>query len=282
VIGRDPRTISLFAAALGLWVSLSPEQAGAQPADDPCLTAPVDGQKLRRDGNLLDARDKFDLCGRKTCPDTIIQACMRWGSEVQSAIPSVVVVARDAAGGDVTDAQVSVDGQPPAPIMARALELNPGTHRFVFKRPGSPDVERQALVHEGEKNREVLVTFGAVAQPPARPPEPARPVSTLTWVLGGLGGVALIGSGTFGAMGLSARSSNHCDTGCTQPQYNDALTKLQVADVLLGVGVVALGAATWLYLTRPTEEPQAASRLDVPFDVRFTQGGGVGVVTGRF
>src|SRR5262249_25551731 len=130
---------------------------------------------------------------------------------------------------------------------------------------------QNVTLHEGEKNRLVLVTF-PLPTPPVekhapRPPSPPafeeeRPIPTASWLLGGLGVLALGSYGTFGALGLSERSENHCDTGCSSSQKKDVDAKLQIADISLGVAVVALGAATWFYLARPTIRVPTDSRRD--------------------
>lgn len=279
------------AIALGaILVALDPV-THAQPAD-PCLVAPVDGQKLRRAEKLTDALTQFATCARQTCPAEIVQRCSQWSEEVQAAIPSVVLAARDAQGHDLADVVVSVDGGAAAPMGTRAIDLDPGDHRFVFQHGGSPDVEQRVILREGEKNREVVATFGPPTAPAVQSesvtPAPVesssgenRPVPTLTWVLGGLGVAALASFGTFGALGVSQRSGDGCASGgsdCTQSEKSSVDTKFLIADVSLGVGVVALGVATWLYLSRPRAAPPSSAYVDV----RSTPGGGVAVFGGRF
>lgn len=268
-------------------VAIEPS-ARAQSAD-PCLDAPVDGQKLRKAGKLLDARTQFATCARETCPAEIVQRCSRWNEEVQAAIPSVVLAARDAQGHDLSDVTVSVDGAPGAALGTRGIDLDPGEHRFVFQHSGSPDVEQRVIVREGEKHREVVATFGSPTSAPvspvsggASPAEPpssgARPVPVLAWVFGGLGVAALASFGTFGALGVSERSTDHCDTACPSAQKSDVDTKFLIADVSLGVGVVSLAVATWLFLSRPS----VATTSTAYIDLRPTTGGGVAVVGSRF
>jgi hypothetical protein len=247
--------------AVGSSSLLQPVVARAQSNEDPCLVSPVEGQKLRRTGKLLDARVQFSSCARQTCPPEIVQRCAQWNEEVGAAVPSVVFAAHDARGADLVDVRVSIDGQPAAAVGARAIELDPGQHRFVFSSAGHPDVEQPIVLREGEKNREISVTFAPVAGAPGTAPsasaetEPvapeSRPVPAAVWILGGVGLAALASFGTFGALGVSERSNDHCDKGCTSDQNSSVQTKFVIADVSLGVGIVALGIATWLFVTRP-------------------------------
>jgi hypothetical protein len=114
-------------------------------------------------------------------------------------------------------------------------------------------------LREGEKNREVLVVFAS----PVAPPASLRPVPLGAWSAGGVGLAAMGTFGVLGALGVAQRSANHCDTGCPADQKSAVDSKFLVADVALGVGIAALAAAAWLYLTRPTvEAPLPAVALD--------------------
>jgi hypothetical protein len=84
-------------------------------------------------------------------------------------------------------------------------------------------------------------------------------------VLGGAGALAVVSFATFAGLGLSARSSDHCATGCAPAQYDDVMTKLRVADASLAVGIVALGVATVLYLTRSADKAHAPAIATIPF-----------------
>ena len=162
---------------------------------DACLDAPVQGQKLQRSGKLMAARDKFALCAQKACPGEIVRDCTGWMQDVSKAIPSVVAAARDSSGADVLDATLSIDGGAAAPIGTRAVELDPGPHHLVFHRSGAPDFVRDVVLHEGEKDRQIVATFeggspqtaprsppaagcaGCGRAPCARPPAALRPTS---------------------------------------------------------------------------------------------------------
>jgi hypothetical protein len=310
MIFRRGAVLSLGAVVV---VSLVPGAAArAESPDDPCFASPLEGQKLRRAGKLLDARQQFVTCSHRTCPAEIVRACVRWKGEVDAAIPSVVLAAQDAQGRDLTEVQVSIDGKPPADVSALAIELDPGTHQFVFERGSDPAVTRQAVLREGERNRPVVAAFPSrrVALPEAPPAETApaqtapavarsvappatarpmvppaqeepkkeRPVPTGAWILAGAGTIALAGFAAFAGVGLSERANDHCGSGCTQSQFDRVTTDLRVADVSLAVGVVSLAAAAWLYLGRPT----AKRSLTAWFDVRPAPGAGTLLVGSVF
>ena len=162
---------------------------------------------------------------------------------------------------------------------------------------GAPPVEREVLVAAGDKNRIVAASFGAPAAPyatgpltsraPASPepaPPPAeRPVPAAVWVLGGVGVAALASFAGFAVAGASQRDDlkSSCEPLCASGDVSKVRTKLVVADVSLGVGIVALGAATYLFVTRPaTSRP--ATGLVLPIDVRTRTGGAMMSWTGSF
>jgi hypothetical protein len=83
------------------------------------------------------------------------------------------------------------------------------------------------------------------------------------WVLGGVGLAAMGVFAYFGATGLSDSNTLHttCSPGCTDAQVQPVRTKLIVADVGLGVGVLSFAAAIWIGvrgLTRSRRAQRAA------------------------
>jgi len=117
-----------------------------------------------------------------------------------------------------------------------------------------------------------------------------RPVPVAAWVVAGTSVAAFAFFGTFGALGVSERSADGCATGCPSAQKTEVDTKFVVADIALATGVVALGAAAWIYLARPTitvpvrtvgrghRDPSGTTWLDV----RPAPGGGIAAVSGTF
>jgi hypothetical protein len=268
--------------ALAAGVALAGWSPLAKADGDACLAAPVEGQQLQRAGKLVAARDRFASCARKTCPAEIVQDCTRWEQQVASAVPSVVLVARDAKGRDLVDVEVAIDGQAAVAVGARAVELDPGSHRFVFHRQRGTDVEVNLLLREGERDRPVAATFDVPARRPARVEEPpttsSRPVPVAAWIAGGVGVLGFASFATFGALGVRDRASSGCDVGCSQSQKDHVDGELRAADISLGVSVIALGVATWLYLTRPT----VMAPDGVLFELRPAAGGGLATLGGRF
>jgi hypothetical protein len=260
-------------------LSASGERGSRADETDPCLSAPVDGQKLQKAGKLLAARDKFTACARNTCPGEIVQDCTRWAGEVDAALPTVVMAARDQAGHDLADVTVAIDGAPPVALSARSASVDPGPHTFVFRRGAGTAVEQTTILREGEKNREVVAIFGLPGAAPRAPTTLERPVPVAAWVSAAVGVAGLGVLAVAGSIGVSDRSSEHCDTGCTQSQKNGVDSLFLVADVGMGVGIAGVALATVLFLARPTVERPASSAY---VDLRPLPGGGAAFVGGRF
>ena len=273
--------LSVVSLALAASALLGVPNAIAQTAD-PCLSAPIDGQQAQRAGKLIEARASYVSCASKACPKVIVSDCEHWLREVDDALPSVILAARDARGQDLLDARVSIDGGPPTSLATLGMPINPGQHRFTFHREGAPDVEQQALLRAGEKNREIIAIFGGPAGATTVSAVTERPIPVATWVVAGIGVAGMAFFGTFGALGVSQRSTDGCASapGCAASDKTSVDTKFDVADIALATGVVALGAAAWIYFARPSVAVEA--RPAAFFDFRPAPGGGVGVLSGRF
>jgi hypothetical protein len=105
--------------------------AGSARAADPvveCIGQNERSLELRKQGKLLDARRELASCAAAPCPDAIQQACRARMGEVNGAIPGIVLDVKDAAGQDLLDAQLSIDGQPVGAVGVTARQLDPGRH----------------------------------------------------------------------------------------------------------------------------------------------------------
>ncbi len=272
---------------------------GKTSSGDSCLSAPVEGQKLQRAGKLLEARKSFAKCAVDTCPKVVRKSCKAWLAQVRADQPSVQFSARDQDGLDVSGVQVSIDGKPSIPLGPGAVDIDPGKHEFVFHHVGSPDITRRVVIDTGSKKVGVSVIFSSAATTPKPPPpkpdarvdlhikpvqtEPKRPVPVLAWVLGGVGVAGLTSFATFGTLGLVQRGGAECaqDAGADvfKSCQDSAFTKFRIADISLGVAVVGLGAATWLYLERPTVYERSTA---LAVGIQPTAHGGLAAVKGTF
>jgi len=256
--------VAVFSAS-GLGTSIAP---AADKKSLACIRAAEDGQAARDERRLLRARDLFTQCSSRECPSLVRHDCAGWLDEVAGAIPSIVLVARDASGRDRTDAHATIDGVAQQPALAgNAIELDPGLHLVRVEIEGSEPADQQIVLSTGEKNR--VVNVASALAPPAKSAAPspsiafeaqpaqgtAVPIESTsgrgpfaTYLLGGVGVAALGVFGYFGIRGMS--DADHlrqtCAPDCPQSDVDAVHTKLVVADVALGVGVVSLAAASVL------------------------------------
>ena len=67
------------------------------------------GQKLRRKGELVAAKEQLVICAHQGCPAVASVRCKAWLDEVRAGIPSVVIVANNHDGSGIAAAQLHID-----------------------------------------------------------------------------------------------------------------------------------------------------------------------------
>ena len=236
---RLPLTTATLLAAMVL--------ASSARADDKaeCVAASEEGQSLVTQRHFVAARERFVACARAGCPTPIVKDCSVQLERVDASIATIILVAR-AGDDELRDVRVTADGAPIATHLdGRALSIDPGPHKFVFTTPeGVPRVV-DTVVEEGARLKHVTAVFEAAAKPIV--PMKRAPVSLLAWVLGGVG-LASLGVGV--GLGVDTVARQH---SLYTASARDAFELEQhFVDVALGVGVVALGVAIVLVVTRPS------------------------------
>jgi hypothetical protein len=127
----------LSVAALAALSTLAPSPRAL--ADGPggelvraCIASSTNGQTLRNQGKLVAARDEMIACARDACPAIVRSHCARWLTEIDAAIPSVVVRAVDASGADMIGAKLAIDGRA-VKLDGQAVRLDPGPHTVAIE-----------------------------------------------------------------------------------------------------------------------------------------------------
>lgn len=301
----------MFAVLAAATTLLAVETAARADDREQCASAADQAQQLRDEGKYRRAREQLLMCARDVCPAPIKRDCLDWLSQVESTAPTVVFGAKDATK-DLSDVKVYVDGVAVTDRLdGKPLQMDLGKHTVKFEYQGQTK-EEDVIIGAGQKNRNVTVTFGGAAGAGAgagagggTPPpggETSKEGSIVpALVVGGIGVVAL---GSFAVFGLGGKSDvshleDTCKPHCAESDVDKARTKLIIADISLGVGIVALGVATYLLVTRPKGEaelktghasapPNRIARAprtgvsDVSFDFGALQGGAMGSVGARF
>jgi hypothetical protein len=264
-VKRAPRITSALALSLALAMSLAAGKASADDTDD-CSHAYELGQRFRQQSKLLEARSELVNCAQDRCPAMLRKDCVGWLAEVAEATPAIAIQARGSDGCDRPLATTWIDGSLVSHgAEGRPIDIDPGPHAVRVEVDGAM-IEQIVVVSAGDRRRVVtLFAAGAGAicgvfappllrlDPPVAAPqrEGARPVPALVYVLGGAGLVGLGVGGGFGIAGWSQKSTlDPCKGNCSNRDVDTMQRTFLVSDVAMGVGIVALAAATVVYLTR--------------------------------
>jgi hypothetical protein len=247
---------------------------GLAMADDKaaCLDAAAKGQRLRGAHQLVEAREQMRACAAAQCPAVVQTDCARWLDEVEAALPTVVVAAKNGSGVDLFDVKVSVDGKLVASKLdGQGAAMNAGPHTFHFEGADGTSVDQQVMIKEGEKNQVVSVVLGAspAAAPgpaglPATVPETApatsSPLRTVGWVLGGAGMVGLGVGAVFGLVAMSDKNAAHCvDNLCDPGKASGIKSAALVSDIGWIAGGVLLATGAGLVLFAPSGHAESAA-----------------------
>jgi hypothetical protein len=246
-------------------------------ADDraACFDAASEGQTLRDEHKLVEARAKFQVCAQATCPMSMRADCAGWLDAVKRALPTVVLSAKDGAGQDVLDVSVTLDGVLVAKSLdGQAFPIDPGPHEFRLAGPNGAIVTRQVLIVEGEKARAVAVTLSPApaVQAPAPPladaskSSPYGSLRTAGWIVAGIGVAGIATGGAVFGIGSGDRSacasSGACSTQTALDKYNRGTPLLNASyGLFVGGGIATVaGIVLWVASPRPStrDAPRAA------------------------
>ena len=275
------RRMRVLSAATLLAALFTPRPAVAQDREA-CVDAYEQGQVAMRRGKLTAARAELQRCLSDACPGMLRSDCAIWLKEVDGRVPSVLLSATTMSAGarrSLTNVRVLVDGfVVKKQLDGSAVDVDPGGHTFRFEPEGGTPVELNVVVREGEKLQPVAVevTLPTAPSPVAEPvPLPVRtidhaprsgaadsapvPVPSTVYALAAVGAAAAGGFVAFAVMGNSGhRDLEPCKPACASSDVNIVRTKYIVADVMLGLSLVALGAAAYIYFTRQNDAPVRA------------------------
>jgi hypothetical protein len=237
-------------------------------ADDKaaCIDAHAEGQKLVLAGRLREARARFTTCGASSCPQVLQKECSEYLAETDAKQPTIVVAAKDE-GSDTASVVVYCDGAKVADkLTGTPMPVDPGEHEMRFVLPDGRAVERHLVLREREKDVVVNIAFAARPSPLqlALPPAPQRSRSLVpAYVTGGIGLASLGVSIGFDVAAWSQGNElkQTCAPDCSHDKVASMQLKGAVADITLGVAVLAAAATVWIVATRghATSAPSSAT-----------------------
>ena len=271
-------------------IAFTAQTAQAAPADrEACFTSYEQGQKLRQQAKLREAREQLQICARMECPAMVQRECTQWLTEVSSALPTVTFSVQDEQGRDIIDVQVSVDGKNILQHLdGKTTPVDPGVHTFRFEAEGKAPVEERVLLSEGDKAKKVAVVLKAAGSgtgtgtgtgtgdpPPATgtPKNPGGGHTIWPWITMGTGvavsGVGLVlfvtGHGDFPAECTLGTGECNIPSTKTKAEADEITNRAKGADnrirlgtvLMIGGAVVAVGGFVWFLLepTGPKKKP---------------------------
>lgn len=237
------------------------------PTADASCEAVEQTETIRAEGQYRKARARLLECVNAQCGGDVRRRCAATLQKLDAVTPSIVVRAEDVSGNDLTDVAVSLgDERLVNQLDGMAIPVDPGEHRFVFTREGYPPVIQTLTIEQGQKFRAIDVVIGSpptLALPPAHAASSpgAAGSSERTVAAATLLGVGLIGVTGFTVLGLRARSGEEalerCKPNCSDGRVDSVKTRYLLANVSIGVGALALGAATFVLLSGSSDDAVA-------------------------
>jgi hypothetical protein len=270
---RSPSAlVSVFWGTLAL-LSLPARTVNAQSSEPASCDAVQRTEALRSSGQYRAARTLLLECVNAQCGGDVRRRCATTLQKLDAVTPSIVVRAQLADGNDVTDVAVRMEDQQLASSLnGLAIPVDPGEHTLVFERAGLPPVSQTVTLREGEKFRPIDVQLEPnTASSSGDETGGGQGGSWLDgqrWAIGGtLIGVGVVSLGAFTALGLKARSDEkelkdaNCKPNCSEAAVESIRTRYVLSNVALGVGVLALGSATWVLVSGPSKPSTPVSDL---------------------
>jgi hypothetical protein len=275
---RVRQGLVVAATAFAIVTMLAEGTASAGPDErEQCASSAEQAQQLRDEGKYRRAREQMLVCARDVCPGPIKSDCGKWLTELDRDAPTVVFGARDQKG-DLTDVKVSMDGVTLLERLdGKPVLVDSGEHTFKFESKDGSVKEEKVLLRAAEKARPIIVTFSP--KPPGGDggghTEPEKGSIVPALVVGGVGVLAL---GSFAIFGIGGKNDvedlQKCKPTCPEKDVDSARTKLIIADISLGIGIVALIVSGYMILTRPNVDAKVQTGSKVRFDAGPTAGGG--------
>jgi hypothetical protein len=289
---------ALLGTALTFVLLARPAQAGA-PTKRDCVSASESAQDLRRAGRLREARAQFSLCAAASCPRAVRDDCAARLSEIDTAMPHLVLSVLGADRRPVASPNVVLDGMPVVDAAdGTPIEVDPGAHRLQIRAEGLQPFEETVVIDEGDGARRVEVVLQplavrtkapaavvrVVARPVPTPPPADRGQQFAVGLALGGGGVAFLIAGS--VLGLVAKSTyqhafnDECGGNpqtCTRQGSNDgaaAHVDAAASTVAFVAGAALVAAGAVVVLTLPSGGRAAVGAMAGDGTVGMTVRGG--------
>jgi hypothetical protein len=229
-----------------------------------CAAAYEQAQRQQQKAELLSALDAAERCARPSCPALLRDECSHWVPAIRSKLPSLVVNVRASDGCTRSDSPVDPGGPSRKAAESGALLIDPGVHDIRVTDPVSSASKVQTINFAPGERRDIDVDFapeGAVCTPASSSRKVAGfTIAKPTLIIGAAGGGLLLGGALLGLIGAIKRSDlDECKPNCPQERIDGVRPFFVAGDVMAGFGILALGAATVMFLTVDAKTPAAST-----------------------
>src|SRR5262249_29994450 len=125
---------------------------------------------------------------------------------------------------------------------------------------GAAPIDTRIVLRAGEKNRRVDVTFPAPAVVPPIVPHRPPPIAAYVATAFAVAGIGTFAGFAIGGKLLENDRADTCGHRCTDDQVAPIRRDYAIADIALGVSVVATGVAIWLFASHASSKSRAGAR----------------------
>jgi hypothetical protein len=247
--------------ALALATLFASTARAVDPQKAACIDAHERGQKLRLSGQWHAAKDQLVACAQSACPPPVQRDCVQWIGEIRAAQPSLIVLAKAPNGADTVDVRTSMDGAPLADrLRSTALDIDPGEHVLRFEHRGWTAIERKIVMHEGDTERRLELSFTDEGRGPANVVGGGAVGASHSFTGYVFAGVAILAGGVAAAFDIVGKVDENglassCAPRCSDERVDPVRRDYVVAAASLGVGVLAGIAAVWAFATHTDGGP---------------------------
>jgi hypothetical protein len=273
-----------------LAIALAARAAAAAGTREACFTAYETAQRLRQDGRFRASREELTVCSDAACPRFVKKDCSAWMDEVDAKMSAVAVVGAHTSAAESRVA-VYVDGARLVnPLAGEPTPVDPGPHDIRYELDGR-FVDTHVVVPEGDKSFPLVLDVGAIFPTEVREVNHPGDTAAAAWYAHlpvptyVLGGVSLVGLGSFAVFALGGKSTEACAPSCTRSEVSWLRAQYLAADLSLATAIAAGVGAVYLALTtKPQQDNTNASASHPAFwmGIGPETGGAALTAGGRF
>jgi hypothetical protein len=235
-----PKAAALVATLAMVWSGVARAQQSSEEVER-CLKSFEQGQIAERRGKLRFARELLAECLRTECPGAVQNECAPLFKDVTQRIPTVLPACASTTKSIGSRGVLKIDGTA-VEFSGRAIELDPGEHEFSVSGKRGVESIKRAVV---ESKRAQAIDFTCADVEPKRS-------FLVPGILLGVSAVGAVSFAGFGIDGLTRRGNlNDCRGRCASEPVDIAERSFLIADISLGVSVLALGAAAFVWFLAP-------------------------------